>query len=460
LYAQSAPWQQPPSAGQTYRDTAGPQWSPVRPAQAVEPAPQVQVPEPAPNAEDFSVAPEGSPAMVEGNGPGGNCGNGGDGGCDEYEPWNENYECVRGPLCGPCGWWWRPLQNRLWVQNDFLLWWTEGSRVPALLTTSPAGTPQTQAGVLGQPGTSILFGNQLLNEDTRYGGRVTFGYWFDQCNDIGFQASYLGLGGDAQQFQATSNGTPILARPFFDVDSGKATSNLVAFPGVDEGTFAATSTSTFQTVDLLMRRAVCRSCGYSLDLVAGYRFARLDDSLLLTDNLNATSELAAGTNFNAFDSFRTHNEFNGGELGMVIQSHRGRWSLESTLKLALGDTLSQVDINGGTVVTSAEGAKTPYVGGLLALPSNIGIHDSNQFSVIPELGLTLGYDLTCRLRATVGYSFMYWSNVARPGDQIDLNVASSQLPPPTSTTATHPAFDLRTTDYWAQGVNFGLDYRF
>ena len=59
----------------------------------------------------------------------------------------------------------------------------------------------------------------------------------------------------------------------------------------------------------------------------------------------------------------------------------------------------------------------------------------------------------------VGYSFIYWSNVSRPGDQIDLNVSPSQFPP-YDETATMPAFVQHTTDFWAQGINVGLDYRF
>ena len=124
------------------------------------------------------------------------------------------------------------------------------------------------------------------------------------------------------------------------------------------------------------------------------------------------------------------------------------------MKLALGNTHSRIDINGST--TTAAGT---FAGGLLALPSNMGVHTSDQFSMVPELGLTLGYDLTCHLRATVGYSFIYWSNVSRPGDQIDLNVSPSQFPP-TTQTATMPAFVQHTTDFWAQGINVGLDYRF
>jgi hypothetical protein len=47
--------------------------------------------------------------------------------------------------------------------------------------------------------------------------------------------------------------------------------------------------------------------------------------------------------------------------------------------------------------------------------------------------------------------------VARPGDQIDLDVDPVQFPPPTGTGA-RPQFLLRTSDYWAQGINLGLTY--
>ena len=55
-----------------------------------------------------------------------------------------------------------PLQSTV-VQQRVLLWWAKGGETPALLTTSPGATAQAQAGVLGQVGTSVLFGDQELN---------------------------------------------------------------------------------------------------------------------------------------------------------------------------------------------------------------------------------------------------------------------------------------------------------
>ena len=90
----------------------------------------------------------------------------------------------------------------------------------------------------------------------------------------------------------------------------------------------------------------------------------------------------------------------------------------------------------------------------------MGVHDSDQFSVVPEMGVAVGYDFSPQLRATIGYNLLYWTSVARPGDQIDLNIDPRQLPPAAVSGATLPAFRLQTSDYWAQGLNLGLDLRF
>ena len=41
------------------------------------------------------------------------------------------------------------LHDRLWFRAEFLLLWSKGADMPALATTSPSGTAQGQAGVLG-----------------------------------------------------------------------------------------------------------------------------------------------------------------------------------------------------------------------------------------------------------------------------------------------------------------------
>jgi hypothetical protein len=135
--------------------------------------------------------------------------------------------------------------------------------------------------------------------------------------------------------------------------------------------------------------------------------------------------------------------------------------MEFLAKLALGNTRSRVRIDGSSSVTDSGGGKITYQhDGLLALPTNIGVYEQNAFSVIPELGATVGYNITCRLKATVGYTLLYWSRVVRPGDQIDTYLNSTQMLGGTLSGVPSPQSKFITTDFWAQGINVGLEYRF
>jgi hypothetical protein len=171
-------------------------------------------------------------------------------------------------------------------------------------------------------------------------------------------------------------------------------------------------------------------------------------------------QIPVGTVIQASDLFNARNEFNGGEIGFAARTRCCRWSLELLTKLAVGNTRSRMNVSGNTVVTVPDQSPVAYNSGVLALPTNIVDYQRNDFSVIPEFGVTLGYDLTCRLKATVGWSFLYWSSVMRPGDQVDTNVNPSQLPPGTLSGIPSPQFKPVMTDFWAQGLSIGLDYRY
>ncbi len=338
-----------------------------------------------------------------------------------------------------------------WVRADALLWWTNGGNIPPLLTSSPVDTLQDQAGVLGQPGTVVLLGNQELNNDFRGGGRISFGTWLGDCNNFGIEFTYLALGQSVDGLILNSSEKSYSCPPFFNVDDGTEDAHLIAYPGSLQGAFSVTSTSSFQVAEFLVRRALVQTCGGRIDLLGGYRFQRLAEGLDITDT---ATMISSNESIQIFDEFHTRNDFNGGELGIAIERHNCRWSLETVAKLALGNSHSRIDITGSTTTPTSV-----FSGGLLALSSNMGPHEANQFSVIPELGFTLGYDLTCDLRATVGYTFMYWSDVPRPGDQIDLDVSPSLFPPPTGN-VDRPEFVQHNSNFWAQGINLGLDYRF
>ena len=118
-----------------------------------------------------------------------------------------------------------------------------------------------------------------------------------------------------------------------------------------------------------------------------------------------------------------------------------------------------MSINGSNTLTELS-VPTTTPGGFFAQPSNIGTYNQNSITFIPEFGATVEYQVSNHLKATAGYSFMYWNKVARPGDQIDTNVNTSQLLGGTLAGAATPHFNYVTTDFWAQGINVGFDFEY
>jgi hypothetical protein len=362
-------------------------------------------------------------------------------------------------VCGP--------EGCVWAEAEYLFWWVRGTSLPPLVTTSPAGTSQTQAGVLGTPGATVLFGGSLAGGAARSGGRYTLGAWLDCDQTLGIEASYFGLEAKTNRFVASSPGSPILARPFTNALTGAPDSELVSFPGIASGTVAATSTSSiFESVGVLGRLNLCCSCNYRLDLLAGYRFLHFQDQLSVDEAIVAGSGnpiVVPGTAINLGDRFNASNEFNGFDLGVAGEIRRGRWVLGGAAKVALGQNHETVDINGQTVV-SVPGAPPPVSspGGFLALVSNIGHFERDRISFVPEVDLKLSYQLRPGVRLSAGYTFLYWDQVVRAANQIDTVINPNLLPPPISPLVgpVRPAPRFDSTTLWVQGVSVGLELRF
>src|SRR5262249_46513396 len=97
-----------------------------------------------------------------------------------------------------------------------------------------------------------------------------------------------------------------------------------------------------------------------------------------------------------------------------------------------------------------------------AQQTNSGRFTRDEFTVIPEMQLKVGYGLTPSLRTYVSYSLLYWSSVARPGDQVDrvVNPLQNVLLGGTGTLAppARPAVPFNLSDLWAQGVSLGVEW--
>jgi hypothetical protein len=356
------------------------------------------------------------------------------------------------------------VDGQFWAAADFLVAWFSGDRLPPLVTTSPAGTARASAGVLGLGTTTTLFGDSVVNRDARVGFRLGFGYWFEPERLCGVEAGGMMLESQATLFAASSSGTPILARPFFNTSTGAQDAALIAFPGSSSGAIAARAASgNFYEahVDLTGNLLSTESC--RVDSIFGYRFYRYDEGLSIQQSITNSPTFVPGTQFLGRDDFATKNEYHGGDLGFRTLLTRDDFSLCLLTKLGVGRVSRTVKINGGEVIEVPGEAPVVQAGNLLALPTtNIGSHHSDDWTVLPELGVTLGWRVSPGVHVTVGYSLLWLDRIARAADQIDFAVNPTLLPSAggTPTGPNRPAFEFVRNDAWLQSVSLGVEFTY
>jgi hypothetical protein len=342
----------------------------------------------------------------------------------------------------------RPRFCGTWGGIDSLLWWTKGRDYPPLATTSNA----VDQGVLGQPSTVVLFGQNPVGGDARFGGRLTAGVWLDpvQCAGVGFR--FAALQGENKFFDQTSDGTTVLARPFFNTLLGTEDALLIGQPGVSNGAIHAKTENDFLTTQVYGRFQLTGDATNRLDMLAGYQMARIDDSFRIASRTNVP---AFATSFFFEDRFSTQNEFHGGMLGLMGERWHGRAKISWLGTLALGNMREHVNIAGNGDVNGV-----PFNGGFFAQPTNIGAYERNRLAFIPELNVNLHYKVTRRLDASIGYSFIYVSSVAFSGNQIDRQLNPSQFGGGPLVGPATPVERFNVTDFWLQGLNFGINWAF
>ncbi|MBN1395460.1 MAG: BBP7 family outer membrane beta-barrel protein [Pirellulales bacterium] len=393
---------------------------------------------------------------------------------DESLPYDdgEGSECVDFcglPCCSPPG--------RFWLRADYLMWWTNGMELPPLVTTSPIGTPVADAGVL--PAASVLYGDSTVCTRDRSGWRTTFGLWLDNCHTWGVEGDYFALGREATHYSQYSTGNPILARPFYDVENIKQNRELVSYPDAAEGTVSVDAKDYFNSAGVALSYNLCccdgcdgcdtcndscclpmLSCCRS-DLILGYRYYRYSDSILIAEDVRILEEgPTENYRLQVEDKFRARNVFHGSEIGLRNVIYRGRWSFEILTKIALGRTRQTVNIDGQTIVTPPDSASVTRDGGVLAVRSNEGTYTNDEFTMIPQLGIDLGYQINENWRAYVGYNILYWACIVHASEQIDLNVDPRNIPEVQDPALPFPEFPGKKSSFWAQGLNVGLEMRF
>jgi hypothetical protein len=366
-------------------------------------------------------------------------------------------------LCGP---------DQYWLRGDFLLWWIRRQPVPGPLVAT--GTPETGA-VLGANGTSVLLGDHSLDYGPLVGGRFFAGV----CTPDHFwalEAGALVLETAATNFLAASDaaGNPVLSRPVIDTLSNSEIAVPVSFPGAFAGSISVHSRSDLTSAEGNLWHYLNTGCtGPTIGLLVGFRYMFLQESIVI---LQQTELLAGGvaafegtpvvapSTLGIADNFETRNDFYGGQVGFQVDCHPGRFFANFTGKLGLGNTHEVARNFGTSSLTNATGATTTVAGGLLTVGGNSGFHSQNEFTFLPEIALNVGMEVTCNLRMFVGYTFLYWDNVMRPGSEFNRFVNTSLVPTSmnlgSAPGSSSPSSLGDHTQFWAQGLTVGAALRY
>jgi hypothetical protein len=303
----------------------------------------------------------------------------------------------------------------------------------------------------------------------RNGGRFAAGYLLDDENRFGLEGGYLFLGSRATVAQQTSDTSvagyvQVLARPFFDVLNNRQDSSLSAYPGLISGTVSVRSTNRLEAAETNFSLKFGAFGRLQLDALAGFRYWHLQEDLGIEENTTVSmgAPVFAGNSIKVNDFFGTENSFYGGQLGLRGRLQYERLHLDVITKIALGASQEVAAIRGATSIDTMPA--TAFNAGLLALASNSGRFFHEEFTAIPEIGVNLGFRVTNNIDVFAGYTFMYWANVLRPGDQIDTNLNPHLIPTSnsfgTAGGPARPAAVLRESGFWAQGLNVGIELRY
>lgn len=220
--------------------------------------------------------------------------------------------------------------------------------------------------------------------------------------------------------------------------------------------------------DGLLRLSDCGTL--RVDVLGGMRYLDHHENLGFRVDVNGTPGGIVPDFVGTFaDQFNARNQFVGASTGIRAEADLGNWFVSATAKIALGNVHQHLDILGGS--SEANGAAAGFFTGnfpghgIFAQPTNRGTFTRDRFAAVPEATVNVGYNVTDWARAFVGYNFLYISNVVRPGDQLSSTINSSNVPALGNPVGplVGPIAPLPTgkqTDFWAQGLTFGLTFEF
>lgn len=378
---------------------------------------------------------------------------------------------VDGGMAGPSGPVSAPIGSatgaaptgRGYVEASYLLMFSSNSSLQL-----PVATGGPSLGIIGRPGTTYQINNPNFDYGTHSGLRVAAGGWVGDTQ-LGFEGvgTYIGRQTDGQSINVGS--TTVLSRPFFDPITQAETAKILASPGAFAGGVAVTASNMAWGFEANPFLRVASGGAFTLDLISGFRYFQHQEDL----NIYDTSAILAGgaSAFNGFgvafpstiathDRFGVTNTFYGGQIGAKLGFGGGGLFLDLTGKIAIGGVRQFVNASGDTTVLGG-GFTTPVTanGGFYTSGSQGTARSVTRFAVLPEANAQIGYQFAPWLNAFCGYSVLYLSAAARPGDQVTRTLPTNNLPTVPTFVArplTTAPTDVINGDIFFHGFNFGV----
>lgn len=410
-----------------------------------------------------------------------------------------------------------PSGPSFYVDADFLLWRIRKPTIPdtasvipvALLSVETTDLIQTTPGGAATPAgnrtvgfapvsivSNAVFPSKAIDYGEQPGVRTTLGFWFDSDQDLGLEGSFFYLDKNSFDFGAVTGNSVNQ----FVINSGFNQNVFLVqtVMGQTQRTLQGTNPLIFvrQTTSSLVGSASNALYGTELNLrcttlrygcltiggLAGFRYLDFHEDLNINNNVrlfrpadfpvtagDASGALSSDLSYSTTDTIRTYNHFYGGQVGVDMEFLWNRFFLDARGKIAVGAMHQVVNIDSRTLTINNDAARPNSppsgvaLGGLLTSPLDSGRHTRDRISFVPEANLKIGYQVTSWLRGYVGYDFISFSQVVRPGAQSGISTLNTNVTVANSTNQVNvnqPTFRFTDSNVWAQGLTFGLEMRY
>lgn len=347
-----------------------------------------------------------------------------------------------------------------WMSSDALLWFTPNRSMPALITTSdPQTLPALRDNAPGNVQT--VFGDEI-NGEASGGIRLEFGKQVSE--DFSIAGRFWWLGNNDDSYSASDDGSNMsIGRPFFNLLIPEQDAYLIASePGPDvsvdfTGSIAARNQLSLWAAEAYGQLSLAKVDNAAFDLIGGYSHFSVSDMLWIQSEAirEDTARIRRLT-----DTFDIENQFNGGQIGFRLAMNHDRWSVSTLTKIHLGNMNQQISISGSDSDQTPPAAAAVDSDGFLAM-EHTGEYERDTFSFVPEVNFKLGYAVRDNVNLTLGYSFLYFDNVALTGDVVNTNIYPLSIHDTDDLFAgNRPSFNFNDSGLWIQGIDFGMTIDF